>query len=145
MAFRKHVMITVALLSISGLLLGCSSDSTVTPTPIPTTEAPLIAPWSVTAMRTANGDIRLTWTPNTQAHLKGYNIYRGSLADNEIDLLTVDPIATNSYLDTDVEDGVRYQYMISAISVKNAESGFATASACVGCDSNRQRPLRKRE
>jgi fibronectin type 3 domain-containing protein len=121
MAFRKQVMITVALLTISGLLFGCSSDDN-TVSPAPPTEAPLIAPSNVTATRMANGDISLTWDSITQANLKGYNVYRLSSEDMQIGLLNVTPLTTNRYLDTNTEDRAFYQYFVASISVKNVES-----------------------
>jgi fibronectin type 3 domain-containing protein len=126
MAFRKHVMITAVLLSISGLFLGCSSDKAVTP--IPVTEAPLIAPSNVTATRTADGYISLRWDHNTQAHFMGYNVYRLSEQETQIGRLNDDPLAVNSYLDTDTNTYGRYQYWVTAVSVKNVESAYSAAA-----------------
>ena len=128
MAFRKQVMITVALLTISGLLLGCSSESSNTVSPAPPTEAPLLAPSNVTATRMANGDISLTWDSSTQANLQGYNVYRLSSLENQIGKLNTGPLATNSYLDTSTEDRAYYQYFVSAVSIKGAESSLTSTS-----------------
>lgn len=126
MAFRKHVMFTVVLLGISGLLLGCSSDDTVT-LPI-TTDAPLIAPSNVTATRMANGDIELAWDSITQANLKGYHVYRHAVELQEIGKLTSIPIATNSFTDTSAEDRVLYEYRVTAVSTKNVETGYSSVA-----------------
>lgn len=123
MALRKHVMLTVVLLGISGLLLGCSSDDIVTP--ITATEAPLIAPSNVTATRTANGDVEIAWDPISQPHLEGYHVYRYAFQAQRIERLTAVPIDVNHYVDTDAGSMVRYEYRVTAVHNKNRETGYS--------------------
>lgn len=134
MAFRKQVMITVALLTISGLLLGCSSESSNTVSPAPPAEAPLLAPSNVTATRMANGDISLQWDSNTQANFAGYNVYRISSLDNHVGKLNTTLHTANSYLDTDTQSRAYYRYFVSAVSAKGVETSL-TSTEIYNCPS----------
>jgi len=121
-------MITVALLIVSGLLLGCSSESSNTVSPVPQTEAPLLAPSNVTATRMANGDISLKWDASTQVNLQGYNVYRLSSHENQIGKINNGPLAVNRYVDTDTEARAYYQYFVAAVSIKGEESSYTSTS-----------------
>ena len=140
MAFRKLVMITVALLTISGLLLGCSSESSNTVSPAPPAEAPLLAPSNVTATRMANGDISVSWDSNTQATFAGYYVYRFSSMENHIAKLNATPQTANSYLDTDTQSRIYYQYFVSAVSVKGIETSLTSTSIYNGVTSEGKGP-----
>lgn len=66
--------------------------------------------------------IDLTWTPNTEPDLAGYNVYRhtGSEAPARINS---NLIKTPSFRDLNVQPGVKYFYSVSAIDLRNNESG----------------------
>lgn len=121
MAFRKHVLISVVLLAISGILFGCG-DSTVAPTT--PTDAPIVAPANVTAEALDNGDILIRWDASTQANLKGYNVYRLNTRETAIQKLNTAVFTQNSYLDDTANWSVEYEYRVTAVSNKNVESGF---------------------
>lgn len=128
MAFRKHVMISIVLLSVSGLLLGCGDDNSVTPTTTPDEEAPLIAPTNVTAAVLANGTIELTWSSNSQPTLKGYNVYRLDATAGAVGKINPDLLTVNHYVDTDIPHGnYRYEYWVTAVSVKGIETAPSAA------------------
>jgi len=65
--------------------------------------------------------IDLTWTPNTEPDLAGYNVYRhaGSEAPARINS---NLIKTPSFRDMNVQPGVKYFYSVSAIDLRNNES-----------------------
>jgi hypothetical protein len=66
--------------------------------------------------------IDLTWSPNTEPDLAGYNVYRhaGSEAPTRINS---NLIKTPSFRDMNVQPGVKYFYSVSAIDLRNNESG----------------------
>lgn len=65
--------------------------------------------------------IDLTWAPNTDGDLAGYNVYRrveGGVAEKLNKQLIVIP----SYRDMNVEPGKKYTYFISAVDLRGNES-----------------------
>jgi hypothetical protein len=66
--------------------------------------------------------IDLTWTANTEPDLAGYNVYRR--AGNEAPArINSGLIKTPSFRDMNVQPGVKYFYSVSAIDLRNNESG----------------------
>lgn len=125
MAYRKHVLLTVVLLAISGILFGCG-DSTVAPNV--TTEAPIVAPANVIARELANGDVEIQWDASTQTNLRGYNVYRLDSVNYQIQKLNGTELTQTSYVDGSVSRNVEYEYRVTAVSSKGTESNFASAS-----------------
>ena len=125
MAFRKHAITTVALLCLSGLLIGCSSDNTPT-TPTITAEAPMLPPTNVTFNNLSNGAVSISWDANTQSHLKGYNVYRAVASGNAIGKINPSLLTATSYVDNSVDGHSVYKYWVSSVSAKNAESAMST-------------------
>jgi fibronectin type 3 domain-containing protein len=120
MAYRKHVLLSVVLLAISGILFGCG-DSTVAPTS--TTEAPLVAPTNVTVSELANGNIMISWDANTQPHLQGYNVYRLDTANFRIGKLNTSVVTETFYVDKSAAREGEYEYRVTAVSTAGTESG----------------------
>jgi fibronectin type 3 domain-containing protein len=127
MTFRKHVMISIVLLSISGLLLGCSSDDT-TLAPTATDEAPPAAVSGLTATLTSSGDVALRWDASTQPNLRGYNVYRHNPSQSAIGTLNASPLTDNRYVDTGAQSDAVYEYMVTAVSARGLESAFTTVT-----------------
>jgi fibronectin type 3 domain-containing protein len=125
MTFRKHVMISIVLLCVTGLLIGCSEDGTVAPAAT-TYEAPPIAVSGLTVKLLSNGAVSLMWDANTQPNLRGYNVYRHSPSESAIALLNSSPVGQNRYTDATVERGPVYEYMVTSVSTKGAESAFTS-------------------
>ena len=65
--------------------------------------------------------IDLTWTPNTEPDLAGYNVYR-RVADEAPVKINVDLVKTPSFRDTNVKAGTKYFYSVSAVDLRNNES-----------------------
>lgn len=131
MAYRKHVLISVVLLAISGILFGCG-DSTVAPTT--TTEAPLVAPSNVTAQVLPGGDVMIQWDASSQTNLKGYNVYRFDYANDRIGRLNSTELTDNSYVDTDASRNTEYEYRVTSVSVKGTESNFTSVVVVIQND-----------
>jgi hypothetical protein len=66
--------------------------------------------------------IDLTWTPNTEPDLAGYNVYRH--VGNEAPVkINTDLVKTPSFRDSNVKAGMKYFYSVSAVDLRGNESG----------------------
>lgn len=65
--------------------------------------------------------IDLTWTPNTDEDLAGYNVYRRSGEGQPLKINT-DLVKTPAFHDSDVQPGVKYIYSVSAVDLRGNES-----------------------
>jgi hypothetical protein len=78
--------------------------------------------------------IDLTWTPNTEPDLAGYNVYR-HLADEAPVRINGDLVKTPSFRDSNVKAGAKYFYSVSAVDLRGNESGkSAETSEAVPAD-----------
>lgn len=66
--------------------------------------------------------IDLTWTPNTDEDLAGYNIYRRSAETAPLKINT-DLVQTPAFHDGNVQTGGTYTYSITAVDLRGNESG----------------------
>jgi uncharacterized protein len=57
-------------------------------------------PIGLTGIIDSNNIVKLTWQPNTEKDLHGYHIFRSNVKDEEMSILTVDPIVGNTFTDT---------------------------------------------
>jgi hypothetical protein len=65
--------------------------------------------------------VDLVWSPDTEADLAGYNIFRRQEGGQSVKLNS-EPVKTSAYRDTNVEAGQRYFYSVSAVDIRNNES-----------------------
>ena len=65
--------------------------------------------------------IDLTWAPNQESDLAGYNVYRW-LAGGQAQKLNPQLVQTSSYRDQNVEPGKQYFYAVSAVDLRGNES-----------------------
>lgn len=66
--------------------------------------------------------IDLTWAPNTEGDLAGYNVYRRE-EGRQFVRLNSDLVKTPVFRDSDVTPGKQYFYTISAVDLRGNESG----------------------
>ena len=78
---------------------------------------PPAAPTGLAAVPTA-GRVDLIWTPNTEADLGGYMILRGGAGEAVLQPLTETPVREARFLDDNVATGVRYQYAVIAVDMR---------------------------
>ena len=90
--------------------------------------SPPVAPTNLTASASSAG-VNLTWTPNTEGNVTGYNVYRSDSATGIFTKLTNDPVAIASYLDASAPAGLVSYYRVVAATYQAQESAAATASA----------------
>ncbi len=110
----------VVLLCAAAVIAGCGSS--VSPGEV--TEAPLLPPTNVVAMRSIDGDILIMWDMSTQSNLKGYNVYRSIYGEAIFTKLNTNPITKNCFTDATAQLDVHYAYRVTAVSTKDSESGF---------------------
>jgi hypothetical protein len=65
--------------------------------------------------------IDLVWSPDSEADLAGYNIYRHEEGGQPAKLNS-EPVKTPAYRDTHVQSGKKYFYSVSALDERNNES-----------------------
>ncbi len=65
--------------------------------------------------------IDLTWAPDTEADLVGYNVYRRT-DSGEPQKLSQKPVPLPSFRDEDVQPGITYRYSVSAVDLRGNES-----------------------
>jgi fibronectin type 3 domain-containing protein len=65
--------------------------------------------------------IDLTWAPNTEPDLAGYNVYRRQGTGDWVKINT-EPVKSLTFRDTDVVRGNEYSYAVSAVDLRGNES-----------------------
>jgi hypothetical protein len=65
--------------------------------------------------------IDLTWTPNSESDLTGYNVYRHEQGTQPVKI-NGDLVKTPAFRDTRVESGHRYFYSVTAVDLRGNES-----------------------
>jgi len=93
---------------------------------VPKDTFPPAVPDGLTAV-TGAGLITLIWNPNPEADLLGYRVWRRGAGTAEFSLLTAQPLLENTYTDTAIEKGRRYEYAVSAVDRTNNESARSAA------------------
>jgi len=102
-----------------------SADEQVTSAPDPTAPASPSGLSCTTSPATAT--IRLSWTPNTEADLAYYSIYR----DTSSPATTLYTNAfTTSWEDVNATPGTTYFYRIRAVDRSGNQSGFSNETSC---------------
>jgi len=89
----------------------------------PTDMIPPGSPLGLVAIPLKNG-IELSWRKNQEADLLGYHVYRKRPEERDFVRLTENPLTKEIYLDTQVELGQDYEYVVTAVdtSVRKNES-----------------------
>ena len=86
---------------------------------------PPAVPAGLQAVFSQAGDrssIDLTWTPNTDRDLAGYNVYRHTENAQPVKI-NRDLVKTPAFRDANVQPGTKYFYSVSAVDLRNNESG----------------------
>ena len=133
MALRRYLMMASMLPALLLFGIGCAEDAAA-----PNThedEAPVLAPTNVQAFVINRGDIQISWDASSQPNVRGYNVYRVDNVDDAIERLNAAPLEVTSVVDGGARFGRQYDYRVTSVSTRNAESGFATVTI-----QNRQAP-----
>lgn len=77
--------------------------------------------------------VRLHWqAPGKHREIHGYLVYRSDRSGDGYQLLTPDPVLETSYLDTEVEPGQPYFYVLTSLEHSGLESGYSMEVARAG-------------
>jgi hypothetical protein len=84
-------------------------------------------PKGLTIVEITNNSIELTWEPNTEPDLEGYNVYRYTLAkpDDWGDVIGSVEAGNESYLDPSLEEATTYYYVITTFDEVPNESNYS--------------------
>ena len=90
---------------------------------MPTDLIPPASPLGLVAIPLKNG-MELNWRKNREPDLLGYYVYRRKMGEAEFKKLPPAPLTKETYLDTDVQIGQDYEYVVTAVdkSVRRNES-----------------------
>ncbi len=66
--------------------------------------------------------IDITWSPNTEPDLAGYNVYR-RLEDQPVVKINSELVKTPRFADSGIQPGIKYIYSVSAVDLRGNESG----------------------
>src|SRR4029077_9474611 len=66
--------------------------------------------------------IDLTWTPNTDTDLAGYNVYRHAASEAPVKINS-ELVKTPRFADPAIQKGMKYFYSVSAVDLRGNESG----------------------
>ncbi len=111
-----------------------SADQTFTTAATPDTEAPAV-PVNLAGARMGT-EIVLTWQPNSEPDLAGYNVYRRHTIDGVVSsfFLVATLVTDTGYVDAAVSDAVAYAYAVTSLDIsRNAnESALSAAVDILG-------------
>jgi fibronectin type 3 domain-containing protein len=72
--------------------------------------------------------IDLTWTPNSDEDLAGYNVYRRA-ANGSLRKINTELVKTPAFHDSDVVPNAQYGYSVSAVDLRGNESAKSAEAA----------------
>src|SRR5712691_5982756 len=75
--------------------------------------------------------VSLSWTASASPNVRRYKIYRGTASGGPYRLLTSPPVVGTSYIDTAVQAGTIYYYVVSALGDGNDESAYSNEAQAV--------------
>jgi hypothetical protein len=123
--------LTRILAAPGGALLGEVEGEASTPVQVRTRDIfPPAPPVGLQAVYSGNPQqnfIDLTWAPNTEGDLAGYNIYRRE-EGRRSSRINSDLVKTPVFRDSDVQPGKQYFYSITAVDLRGNESGKSEES-----------------
>jgi hypothetical protein len=92
--------------------------------------------------------VQLSWHVETDENISGFRIYR-RIADGDERLLLSTPLAASAtgYVDTDVQNGTRYTYVVAALrddgsELRSAPASATTPSIALALEANTPNPFR---
>jgi hypothetical protein len=88
------------------------------------------SPQAITLSGAGSHDVALAWTASSSANVIGYNIYRGTTSGGESSVpLNPTPVNASSYIDVSATAGMKYYYVLAAVSSSGGLSGRSNESS----------------
>jgi hypothetical protein len=75
--------------------------------------------------------VTLTWTASTSLNIVGYNIYRSIVSGGPYTKINATPLALVTFVDTGIQPGQAYDYVVTAVDNTGAESGFSNQAQTI--------------
>jgi fibronectin type 3 domain-containing protein len=75
--------------------------------------------------------VLLSWNPSTSTNVKGYNVYRASIAGGEYSRINATPVSGIAYSDSTVSSGRTYYYVTTAVDTNTVESAYSNQATAV--------------
>jgi hypothetical protein len=127
----EYRITTLSIVKANGLEAGVEGDDSK-PVEIFTRDIyPPAQPAGLQAVFSSVGQkpfIDLTWAPNMESDLAGYNVFRWT-EGGQPQKLNTQPLQVASYRDESVEPGRKYFYAVSAVDLRGNESPHSTAAS----------------
>lgn len=125
--WRQWVTLSLFVLLVAGLM-GCSSsgsndDDNGNGPPGEDTTPPAVP--SGLEGTSGDGEVQLSWSSVSDSDLDGYNVYRSTSSIGSVsDLSPVNGslLSETSFTDTDVSNGTKYYYRVTAVDENDNES-----------------------
>jgi len=70
--------------------------------------------------------VTLTWTASTSPNIAGYNIYKASVSGGPYAKINSTPINALTFIDTGVQAGQPYDYVVTAVDTNGNESAYSS-------------------
>ncbi|MFZ0821984.1 MAG: immunoglobulin domain-containing protein, partial [Candidatus Acidiferrales bacterium] len=81
---------------------------------------------SISLQGTGGHSVVLTWVPGDSTPVFFYNVYRASVSGGPYTLVNSLPITTNEFVDTTVQAGQTYFYVVTTVNIDVIESLYST-------------------
>lgn len=75
--------------------------------------------------------VALTWNASTTLNINGYNLYRSAVSGGPYSKLNSTLTAGTSYVDYNVDGGLTYYYVATAVDSNNVESAYSNQTKAV--------------
>jgi fibronectin type 3 domain-containing protein len=89
------------------------------------TNSPASVTLAGTGVQPVAHSVTLTWTASTST-VSGYNVYRSTVSGGPYSKLNSTPIAATTYMDTAVQSGQTYFYVVTSVDSSSVESADST-------------------
>jgi hypothetical protein len=126
---------TEILLSSTSRFLATSANSVTVPAGATTatftvTAAAFSVNETATLTATALHSVLLSWNASESPTLSYYNLYRGTVSGGPYPVVTAVGLVT-SYIDSNVQAGESYYYVVTAVDTSGAESAYSNEAVAI--------------
>jgi Domain of unknown function (DUF4082)/SdrD B-like domain len=73
--------------------------------------------------------VSLSWKASTSSNVKGYNVYRASVAGGAFTKMNTTPMGETTWVDSSVASGRTYYYVATTVDSSNVESSYSNQAA----------------